>query len=81
MSVDAPPDLKTRHRRMWASGDYPKMVDTFLVPVGERLAAAIPTATRAVILHNDYKLDNCQFDPSDPDRVRVDLRLGHGDDR
>jgi ubiquinone/menaquinone biosynthesis C-methylase UbiE len=50
MPVDAPPDLKTRHRRMWASGDYPKMVDTFLVPVGERLAAAIPVAEGTTVL-------------------------------
>jgi SAM-dependent methyltransferase len=35
-------ELKTRHRTMWASGDYPQMVDTFLVPIGERLAAAAP---------------------------------------
>ena len=41
MSVQlAHPELKTRHRAMWASGDYPLMVDTFLLPVGERLAAA-----------------------------------------
>ncbi len=33
-------ELKTRHRTMWASGDYPLMVETFLVPVGERLARA-----------------------------------------
>ncbi len=36
----ADPELKTRHRAMWASGDYPRMVDTFLLPVGARLAAA-----------------------------------------
>lgn len=36
----AVPDLKTRHRAMWASGDYPRMVDTFLLPVGRRLADA-----------------------------------------
>jgi SAM-dependent methyltransferase len=50
MPVDAPPDLKTRHRRMWASGDYPRMVDTFLVPVGERLAAAIPVSEGTTVL-------------------------------
>ena len=22
------------------------------------------------MLHNDYKIDNCQFDPADPDRVK-----------
>ena len=27
---------------MWASGDYPRMVDTFLLPVGQRLADACP---------------------------------------
>ncbi|MDP1849960.1 MAG: class I SAM-dependent methyltransferase [Solirubrobacteraceae bacterium] len=42
MSVQlADPELKTRHRAMWAAGDYPLMVETFLLPVGERLAAAL----------------------------------------
>ena len=36
-------DLKTRHRAMWASGDYPSMVDTFLTPLGPRLAEACAT--------------------------------------
>ena len=31
------PELKTRHRAMWASGDYPHMVETFLLPLGPRL--------------------------------------------
>ena len=38
-------DLKARHRAMWASGDYPHMVDTFLLPLGPRLvgrAADLP---------------------------------------
>jgi SAM-dependent methyltransferase len=30
-------DLKLRHRAMWASGDYPFMVETFLLPLGPRL--------------------------------------------
>ena len=33
-------DLKARHRAMWASGDYPSMVETFLVPLGPRLVEA-----------------------------------------
>jgi SAM-dependent methyltransferase len=33
-------DLKARHRAMWASGDYPSMVDTFLLPLGPRLVEA-----------------------------------------
>ncbi len=27
-------ELKSRHRAMWASGDYPSMVETFLLPLG-----------------------------------------------
>jgi len=40
--VSALPDseLKTRHRAMWASGDYPSMVETFLLPLGPRLVEA-----------------------------------------
>ena len=33
-------DLKMRHRKMWASGDYPQMVETFLLPLGPRLVEA-----------------------------------------
>jgi SAM-dependent methyltransferase len=33
-------ELKARHRKMWASGDYPDMVVTFLLPLGPRLAEA-----------------------------------------
>jgi SAM-dependent methyltransferase len=33
-------ELKTRHRKMWASGDYPSMVETFLLPLGPRLVEA-----------------------------------------
>ncbi len=35
MSTTVPDqDLKARHRAMWASGDYPSMVETFLLPLG-----------------------------------------------
>jgi SAM-dependent methyltransferase len=33
-------EVKARHRAMWASGDYPSMVDTWLTPLGPRLVAA-----------------------------------------
>jgi SAM-dependent methyltransferase len=33
-------ELKARHRSMWASGDYASMVETFLLPVGQRLVEA-----------------------------------------
>ena len=48
--VTLPPDLKARHRAMWASGDYPSMVETFLLPLGPRLvdAAAIAPGMRVL---------------------------------
>ena len=33
-------ELKARHRAMWASGDYPSMVETFLLPLGPGLVEA-----------------------------------------
>ena len=33
-------ELKAKHRTMWASGDYPAMVETFLLPLGPRLVRA-----------------------------------------
>lgn len=33
-------ELKAKHRKMWASGDYPGMVETFLLPLGPRLVEA-----------------------------------------
>jgi SAM-dependent methyltransferase len=33
-------DLKARHAKMWASGDYASMVETFLLPLGPRLVEA-----------------------------------------
>ena len=50
------------------------LVDTGRVPqmttVGARLLDTMPAvATRVSVLHNDYKIDNCQFAVGDPDRV------------
>ena len=39
-SSAADTELKARHRKMWASGDYPSMVETFLLPLGPRLVDA-----------------------------------------
>jgi ubiquinone/menaquinone biosynthesis C-methylase UbiE len=38
--LNADAELKARHRKMWASGDYPNMVETFLTPLGPRLVDA-----------------------------------------
>jgi ubiquinone/menaquinone biosynthesis C-methylase UbiE len=39
-SLASDSELKARHRAMWASGDYPSMVETFLLPLGPRLVEA-----------------------------------------
>lgn len=46
--------------------DAPPMMDR----LGHRLAAALPDPQRASVVHNDLKLDNCQFDPRIPNRVK-----------
>jgi SAM-dependent methyltransferase len=38
--TSADQELKARHRAMWASGDYPTMVETFLLPLGPVLVEA-----------------------------------------
>ncbi len=43
-------DLKSRHRQMWAKGDYPAMVETFLLPVGQRLVEAADIGPGARVL-------------------------------
>jgi SAM-dependent methyltransferase len=42
--------LKARHRAMWASGDYPSMVETFLLPLGPRLVEACGIEAGARVL-------------------------------
>lgn len=36
----------------------------------QRLVRTMPASPAASFVHNDLKLDNCQFEPSDPDRVK-----------
>lgn len=38
--VDSDLELKARHRAMWGSGDYPSMVEAFLLPIGPALVEA-----------------------------------------
>ncbi len=45
--------------------DSPVMMDE----LRRRLVRSIPAMSRVSIVHNDLKLDNCQFDPANPDRV------------
>ncbi len=43
-------ELKARHAAMWASGDYPSMVETFLLPLGPRLVDACDLGPGARVL-------------------------------
>src|SRR4051812_19874608 len=43
-------ELKAKHRAMWASGDYPSMVETFLTPLGPRLVQALPIGAGTRVL-------------------------------
>jgi SAM-dependent methyltransferase len=43
-------ELKARHRAMWASGDYPSMVETFLLPLGPTLVEACGIASGMRVL-------------------------------
>lgn len=36
----------------------------------DRLARSMPESPATAFVHNDLKLDNCQFDPENPDRVK-----------
>jgi aminoglycoside phosphotransferase (APT) family kinase protein len=38
--------------------------------VAQALIEAKPVSPRPAVLHNDFKIDNCQFDPANPDRVK-----------
>jgi aminoglycoside phosphotransferase (APT) family kinase protein len=48
----------------------PSDADPLMTEVGKRLAATLPATQRHSIVHNDLKIDNSQFDPADPDRVK-----------
>ncbi len=53
-----------RWQRIAAEDRFPLMGQ-----VAERLARTVPNPPAVSIVHNDLKLDNCQFQPTDPDTV------------
>lgn len=50
MATTADSGLKGRHRKMWASSDYPSMVETFLLPLGPTLVEACGIAAGMRVL-------------------------------
>jgi aminoglycoside phosphotransferase (APT) family kinase protein len=55
-------------RRRWSLVATPEF-DARMTEAGERLERSLPASPRPTILHNDFKIDNCQFAPAAPDRV------------
>lgn len=47
----------------------PDVGDDPVRALGEALERRRPTAQRASVIHNDFKIDNCQFQPAEPDEV------------
>jgi aminoglycoside phosphotransferase (APT) family kinase protein len=54
--------------RRWALAKFPDAPPD-MDELHQRLVRSMPALSRVSIVHNDLKLDNCQFDPADPDRV------------
>lgn len=44
-------------------------VDHDVSRLGDELRRTVPSSPRPTIVHNDFKVDNCQFAPGDPDTV------------
>jgi aminoglycoside phosphotransferase (APT) family kinase protein len=55
-------------KKRWDLVANPKY-DAEMTDLHDRLAQSLPNAQRVSFVHNDLKLDNCMFDPADPDRV------------
>jgi aminoglycoside phosphotransferase (APT) family kinase protein len=55
-------------RRRWDLVALPDS-DSQAAVLGDRLAATLPTSGPATVLHNDFKIDNCQFVAGRPDEV------------
>jgi len=67
-----PTGFVERQLEGWAKRWQLSRFDDSPAAVGDlhaRLARRVPGLSRVSIVHNDLKLDNCQFDPADPDRV------------
>ncbi|WP_258307212.1 phosphotransferase family protein [Gordonia paraffinivorans] len=57
-------------KRWGAVADTDPDADVSIIgEVGEILAQTLPAEGAGTIVHNDFKVDNCQFSTSDPDRV------------
>ncbi len=58
----------TGWRQRWAATSKAATMP-LIDDVARALVATKPESVRRSIIHNDFKIDNCQFRPHDPDRV------------
>lgn len=47
----------------------PEQSDGLVEALGDALSRSLPVSPAAAIVHHDFKIDNCQFAPGEPDRV------------
>src|SRR3954462_12925992 len=59
-------ELKARHRAIWASGDYPSMVETWLLPLGPRLVAACAIGPGTLVLDVAAGTGHAPLPPAGP---------------
>jgi aminoglycoside phosphotransferase (APT) family kinase protein len=55
-------------RKRWELVATPEH-EAVMSAAGDELQRTLPESRAATILHNDFKTDNCQFEPGRPDRV------------
>ena len=55
-------------RKRWELVATPE-VDRQMVHLADELGRTLPRSSTPAVLHNDFKMDNCQFAPGEPDRV------------
>ena len=67
-------ELKARHRTMWASGNYPTMVETFLTPLGPRLVEACRIGAGVSVLDVASGTGNAAIPAAQQRRARDRLR-------
>jgi len=64
-----------RWNQQWeaARGGSGAVTEQELTRLSTRLAGALPRTQRHVIVHGDYRIDNCLFDAADPGRIKAVL--------
>ena len=76
--ADPDAELKARHRAMWASGDYPSMVEAWLTPLGPRLVEACGIAPGMRVLDVGAGTGNAAIPAAERARFELEYLLAVG---